>query len=293
MEHLLRLAHSNGAFLAAVLLLALGVILWLAWARFFPDTEGLERASHFLMALSLLVVLAGCYAWVATKGLDGVACAAGRHSLHRICYSHDERPGVFWLIVGWQTYFFTFLMVVASVLVVRLAMPGKPGRVPARQLRRVDHADAALSPVRKAKRGGTLVLLVFATAGIALVTLAWIAKSLDQVNDLRERVAEAFASVAPERSAVEAYLQDHGRLPENNQAVALPPPASLQGHGLSQVEVVKGSLLLTFDAATADKHLAGRHVLLVALRDGRQVQWHCAMMDVDDRYLPLHCAANL
>lgn len=57
--------------------------------------------------------------------------------------------------------------------------------------------------------------------------------------------------------------------------------------------MVKGSLLLTFDAATADKHLAGRHVLLVALRDGRQVQWHCAMMDVDDRYLPLHCAANL
>jgi hypothetical protein len=59
------------------------------------------------------------------------------------------------------------------------------------------------------------------------------------------------------------------------------------------VQVVKGSLLLKFDAATANAHLAGRQVLLIAVRDDGQVHWHCATLDVDDRYLPVHCLAGL
>lgn len=294
MEHLLRLVDSNTTLYAAVALFTIGMILWFAWARFFHEREGLKKVPHFVMALSLLVLFVGCYASVATGGLDGVACAAGRYSSHVTCYSHDESPWIFWTIVGWQTFFFAFFMLAALVFLVRLAIPGLPGTTaPARHLLRANDTDARLLVVRNRKRGGALRVFQFVIGGIVMATLAWIAVSLDQVNDVRSQVAEAFASVAFERDTVEAYLQDHGRLPEDNKAAALLPPADLHRHGVSEVEVVKGSLLLKFDAATADEHLAGRQVLLIAVRHDRQVRWHCVTLDVDDKYLPVHCSADM
>ena len=56
MEHLLRLADSNATLYAAALLFTVGVVLWLAWARFFYEREDLERVPHFVMALSVLMV---------------------------------------------------------------------------------------------------------------------------------------------------------------------------------------------------------------------------------------------
>lgn len=293
-EHLLRLTHSNATFYAAAFMFTIGVILWLAWARFFHERESLKKIPHFVMALSLLVLLIGGYASVATNGLDGVACAAGRHSLHRTCYSHDESPWIFWAIVGWQTYFFALLMLLALVFLVRFAMPGESSTTAqGSHLRRVNDTDARSPVVRNVKRGGAFLVLQFVVGGIVMATLAWIAMSLDEVSDVRRQVAEAFASVAFERGTVETYLQEHGRLPEDNKAAALPSSVDLHRHNLSEVVVVKGSLLLKFDAATANVHLAGRQVLLIAVRDGRQVDWHCATFDVDDRYLPVHCSADL
>lgn len=294
MENLLRLVDSNATLYAAAFLFTLGVILWLAWARFFHEREGLKKVPHFVMALSLLVLFVGCYASVATGGLDGVVCAAGRYSSRVICYSHDESPWIFWAVVVVQAYLFVLLMLAALVFLVRLAMPGAPGTTaPVRHLGQANDTDAGLPVARNVKRGGALRVFQFVTGGIVVATLAWIAMSLDQVNDVRRQVAEAFASVAFERGTVEIYLQEHGRLPEDNQAAALSPPAGLHRHNVSEVEVVKGSLLLKFDAATADEHLAGRQVLLIAVRDERQVHWHCAMLDVDDKYLPLHCSAGM
>lgn len=294
MEHLLRLVDSNTTLYAAAVLFTIGMILWFAWARFFHEREGLETVPHFVMALSLLVLFVGCYASIAMDGLDGVACAAGRYSSRVTCYSHDESPWIFWAVVGWQTFFVAFFMLMALVFLVRLAMPGEPGTTaPVRHLRRANDTDARLPVVRNRKRGGALRVFQFVVGGIVVATLAWIAMSLDQVNDVRRQVAAAFASVAFERDTVEAYLQDHGRLPEDNKAAGLLPPAGLHRHNVSEVEVVKGSLLLKFDAATADEHLAGRQVLLIAVRHDRQVRWHCVTFDVDDRYLPVRCSADL
>jgi hypothetical protein len=185
-------------------------------------------------------------------------------------------------------------MLVALVFLVRLAIPGVPGTTaPVRHLRRASDTGARSPVVRHTKQGGALRVFQFVIGGIVMATLAWIAVSLDQVNDVRRQVAEAFASVAFERDTVEAYLQDHGRLPEDNKAAGLLPPAGLHRHNVSEVEVVKGSLLLKFDAATADEHLAGRQVLLIAVRHDRQVRWHCVTFDVDDKYLPVRCSADM
>lgn len=293
MEHLLRLVDSKATLYAAAFLFTLGVILWLAWARFFHERERWKAVPHFVMGLSVWVVLVGCYAFIARRGLDGLACVAGRYSSHRTCFSHDENPWAFWVVAGGEAYFLAILMLVTLVFLVRLAMPGGPGTAaPSRYLPRVSGADAGRPVVRDAKRGGAFGVLQFMAGGIVIATLAWVAMSLDEVSDVRRQVAGAFASVAPERGVVETYLQDHGRLPEDNTAAALPPPADLRRQNLSEVQVVKGSLLLKFDAATADVHLAGRQVLLIAVRDGRRVQWHCTVLDVDDRYLPGHCPAD-
>jgi hypothetical protein len=293
-EHLLRLVDSNTTLYAAAVLFTIGMILWFGWARFFHEREGLETVPHFVIALSLLVLFVGCYASIAMDGLDGVACAAGRYSSRVTCYSHDESPWIFWAVVGWQTFFFAFLMLAALVFLVRLAIPGVPGTTaPVRHLRRASDTGARSPVVRHTKQGGALRVFQFVIGGIVMATLAWIAVSLDQVNDVRRQVAEAFASVAFERDTVEAYLQDHGRLPEDNKAAGLLPPAGLHRHNVSEVEVVKGSLLLKFDAATADEHLAGRQVLLIAVRHDRQVRWHCVTFDVDDKYLPVRCSADM
>ncbi|WP_395118017.1 pilin [Rhodanobacter sp. FW102-FHT14D06] len=296
MEHLIRLVDSKATFYAAALLFTVGVALWLAWARFFHEREDLKRVPHFVMALSVLVFFVGRYAHAATSGLEGVACVAGRYSLRLVCFSHDERAGMFWGVAALQTFISAVLVIAAVLVLVHLARPGKSdNRVrAANRLRRIRRADDAGLPVAgQARREGMFRLFLFASWTITLATLAWAAVSLSRVDAVRGQVAEAFASVAFERGTVETYLQDHGRLPEDNKAAALPSPADLHRHDLSEVEVVKGSLLLEFDAATADEHLGGRHVLLMAVRDGRQVHWHCATLDVDDRYLPVHCSANL
>lgn len=293
MEHLLRLVDSKATFYAAALLFTVGVVLWLAWARFFHEREDLKRVPHFVMALSVLVFFVGRYAHAATNGLEGVACVAGRYSLRVVCFSHDERAGMYWGVAALQTFISAVLVIATVLVLVHLARPGKSdNRVrSASRLRRAD--DAGLPVAGQARREGTFRLFLFASWTITLATLAWIAVSLSRVDAVRGQVAEAFASVAFERGTVETYLQDHGRLPEDNKAAALPLPADLHKHNLSEVEVVKGSLLLKFDAATADVHLAGHQVLLIAVRDGRQVHWHCATFDVDDRYLPVHCSADL
>ncbi|HWU76228.1 MAG TPA: pilin [Rhodanobacter sp.] len=293
MEHLLRLANLTVILYAAVTLFTVGVVLWLAWARVFPGREGLKRISYGVMALSVLVLLVGCYASIVTKGLDGVACVVGRYSLDRMCFRHDERRWIFWVVLGWQVFFIGLLMLLALLSLVRMAVPGRPGTVaPGKHLRRATGTDARLPVVRKAKAGDAFQLLLFVVGGMVMATLAWVAMSLDRADDVRKQVAGAFASVAVEQAAVEAYLRDHGGLPDDNKMVALPSPADLHRYNVSDVEVVKGSLLLKFDAATADEHLAGRQVLLIAVRHERQVRWHCATLDVDVRYLPIHCPVD-
>jgi hypothetical protein len=293
-EHLLRLVDSKATLYVAVSLFTLGVILWLAWARFFHERERWKAVPHFVMGLSVWVVLVGCYAFIARRGLDGVACVAGRYSSHRTCFSHDGNPWAFWVVAGGEAYFLAILMLVMLVFLVRLVVPGRPGTAASpRHLRRASDAGEERPVVRDAKRGGAFGVLQFVAGGIVIATLAWVALSLDEVSEVRRQVAGAFALVAPERGVVETYLREHGRLPEDNTAAALPAPAGLRRQSLSEVQVVKGSLLLKFDAATANAHLAGRQVLLIAVRDDGQVHWHCATLDVDDRYLPVHCLAGL
>jgi len=290
MEHLVRLAHSSSLFYAAVFVFTGGLILWLAWARFFHERDGIKRTSYFVMAIAIQMLLVGGYASIVAKGLDGVVCASGRYSTHLVCYRHDENPLLFWFFVAlYVSLFVLFMLVALAVMVGLVVAPGdEVAAVGTRQRRRPTDAGGRKPAVDRMKRGTGRLFLGSAWL-IAASTLAWIAATLHQTRDVQKQVAWALASVGPEKAAVEAYLQGHGTLPEDNQAAKLSSPADLRRQYVSAVEIAKGSLLLKFDATTADRHLGGRFVMLIAVRHEGQVSWHCASPDIDDRYLPDDC----
>ncbi|WP_426699872.1 pilin [Rhodanobacter sp. Col0626] len=293
MEHLVRLAHSNSVLYAAVFVFTFGVILWFVWARFFPDRDAIKKTSQVVVTFALQMFFVCCYASVVAHGWDGVVCAAGRFSLHVVCYSHDEGPLWFWGLVVVLMSMYVVLILVALVFLVHLVAPGD--QRPVAEMRN-QHRSIGTGE----RRPGTRVIgraadeaFVIAFGVIVISSLAWIATLFHQVNGAQKQIAEALASATRERAAVEAYLQDNGVLPEDDKAVGLLLPADLRSQYVNEVRVAKGSILLKFDEAAADKHLGGRLMMLIAVQRGRHVSWHCASPDIDDKYFPDSCPAGL
>jgi type IV pilus assembly protein PilA len=287
MEHWTYLANSNAAVYAAVFVFTLGLIIWLVWARFFPESSALRKVSHFVMTLAGLIFFAGGYVHVVARGLDGVACAAGRYSGHAVCFARDESPVGFWGLVSVLTVFDVALML-AAVACMTLVFPRAERRViESKRVRR----PAIRGDDQKSTPGGAGRLPVFQVLGGAgvVLPLAWMVASFHQADGARRQVDEALASVAADKAAVENYLRDHGALPEDNRALGLPSPADLRGPHTSRIEISDGHIMLKFDDASADEHLRDRWVMLIAVRRGSGVAWHCASPDIDDKYLPRSC----
>ncbi len=118
MEHWVRLAYSNTFFYAAVFVFAFGVILWIAWSRFFSESDVFKKISQSVMGFAVLMLFAGGYASVVAKGLDGVVCAAARHSFHVTCHTRDESPLWFWGHVVVLTSFTVIFMLGVLVFLV-------------------------------------------------------------------------------------------------------------------------------------------------------------------------------
>lgn len=289
MEHLVRLAYSDSFLLTTGCVFFFAMLLWFIWARFFPEKDAIKKISGFVVVFGLVMLFFCGYASIAANGLDGVVCWSGRYSSHVVCTRHEENPLLFWGLVVWLMSLFALPLLFALVFLVRMVVPGEQrAMVGARNLR----PSVSLDEKRPSTGGmgqGTGRVIVVSAGAIVISTLAWIATVLHQVNDVQEQVAEALASADPEKAAVEAYLQSHGVLPEDNGAMGLSSPADLHKQYVSEVKIAKGSILLRFDATTANERLGGRFVMLIAVRHGRLVSWHCASPDIDDKYLPGRC----
>lgn len=200
---------------------------------------------------------------------------------------------LFWgLVVGLMS-FFVVLMLFALVFLVRMVVLGEQRTtVGTRDLRSSIGVDEKRhSPRGMSQKANWAFVVSFGV--IVMSTLAWIATRLHQAEGVQKQVAEVLASVAPEKAAVEGYLQDHGVLPENNEAMGLLPPADIRKQYVSEVKIFKGSIMLKFDESTANEHLSGRSVMLIAVRSGGRVSWPCASPDIVDKYLPGSCRIGL
>lgn len=288
MEHWTHLENTGGTVYAAIFIFTTGVIIWLAWARFFPESSALKKVSHFAMAFAAFIYFAGGYAQVVAKGLDGVTCAAGRHSSRAVCFTRDESPVEFWVLVSALTATYAALVLASVACMVLVVSPAQGGGVIVAKKGRcstIEGGDEAPGP----RRSGRLTVFKVLGGVAVILPLAWVANSFRQADGARKQVAEALASVDQTKAAVEEYLQDNGALPEDNGALGLPPPADFHGAHVSEIEIFEGHIILTFDDSSVDEHLRSRVVTLVAVRRGKGVTWHCASPDIGDKYLPRSC----
>lgn len=293
MEHLVRQAYSNSFLWATGCVFLFAMLLWFIWARFFPEKEAVRKISGFVMVFGLVMLFFCGYASIAANGLDGVLCWSGRYSLHVTCTRYERNPLFFWILVVGFMSFFVALMLFALAFLVRMVVPGEQRTAPgARDLSSSTGVDERRPSPKGMSQGANRVFLI-SFGVIVMSTLAWIVTRLHQADRVQRQVTEVLASAAPEKAAVEAYLENHGVLPENNEAMGLLPPADIRKQYVSEVKIFKGSITLTFDESTANEHLGGRSVMLIAVRSGGRVSWPCASPDIDDKYLPGNCRAGL
>lgn len=135
--------------------------------------------------------------------------------------------------------------------------------------------------------------LLIVAAVIVTLNVSWIAGSHRLTHAVPKRVTEVLRSVVREKPAVEGGLDGHGVLPEGHAAAGLSSPAELHSQHFSEIGISRGNILMKFDEASADAHLAGRYVMLIAARRGSAMSWHCASPDIDDKYPPASCRSAL
>lgn len=289
MEHLVRQAYSTSFLLATGCVFLFAMLLWFVWARFFPEKEEVKKISGFVVVFGLVMLFFCGYASIAANGLDGVVCWSGRYSRHMTCTRYEGDPLFFWVLVVVLMSFFAALMLFALAFLVRMVAPGEERTTPgARGLRSSTGVDERRPHPRGMSQTANRLLLV-SFGVIVMSTLAWIAARLHQADSVQKQVTEVLASAAPEQAAVEAYLQAHGVLPEDNEAMGLPSPTDMHHQFVSELRIAKGSILLKFDESAADGHLGGHVVMLLAVPRGGLVSWPCASPDIDARYLPSRC----
>ena len=93
---------------------------------------------------------------------------------------------------------------------------------------------------RPRARGFTLIELMLVTAMIGL--LAAIALPAYQDYTIRARGAEVLALASPAQRAVAEYYDRWGRMPADNAAAGLYPPAAWRGRNVVALRVIDGTI---------------------------------------------------
>lgn len=133
------------------------------------------------------------------------------------------------------------------------------------------------------QRGFTIIELMIVVTIVG--TLAALAIPMYMDYATRAKIAEAGQLAPPVQTAVLDYYLHQGQFPADNAAVNLDPPSQLKGHFVSSIEVVDGTVVLTF----GDPALAGRTVTLTPTGAGNAVSWACTTT-LPDYLKPTSCA---
>lgn len=112
-----------------------------------------------------------------------------------------------------------------------------------------------MKSVRSKCQGFTLIELMIVIAIVGL--MATMAVPSYQGRVIRAQIKEGLGLAKFPQDEVQAYYFTHKKLPQDNQAAGLPPADKIVGNFVSHMQVVDGTVHMTF-GNNANRNLAGR-----------------------------------
>ena len=134
--------------------------------------------------------------------------------------------------------------------------------------------------------------------GCGLVIVIWLVGSavgwpiLKRNYTIKAQVSAGASLTYVVRTAVEAYVEDHGNLPVNNEDAGLPPASEIRGDYVSQIGIEDGEIVVVY-GDKADTRIVGKTVVFVPdVSNQPGVSWTCSSPDMPDKYLTSRCRSR-
>jgi type IV pilus assembly protein PilA len=140
---------------------------------------------------------------------------------------------------------------------------------------------------RAIQRGFTLIELMIVVAIIAILTA--IAIPAYQSYLIKAQVSEGISLATAAKPAVWEYVANHGAYPSDNQQAGVNSAASITGKYVSEVNVVDGQIVATFNNTTANSNIQNATVVLSPVTSAGSITWFCKPSTVSTKYLPSSC----
>jgi len=141
----------------------------------------------------------------------------------------------------------------------------------------------------KKQQGFTLIELMIVVAIIGI--LAAIAIPAYQDYTIRAQVSEGLNLSGGAKAAVTEFFQDRGVMPSDNTEAGLAGDTEIQGKYVASVEVVGGTITVTYGNA-AHAIIAGAELDLAPdTTSPGSVQWLCTTggVTIENKHLPAAC----